>query len=332
MKNVKKIFLFIFTIFLGIGTLFNLSACSNNKDEKISVVCTIFPEYDWVKEVIGENNNIKLTLLLNNGVDLHNYEPSVSDIAKISTCDLFIYVGGESDKWVSSALKNARNTDMQVINLLDVLGDKKKEEEQKEGMQEEEDKNTTNNQAIKNSTTKEIEYDEHVWLSLRNTQLFVNEIANKLSVIDSSNKDKYTTNATEYNAELNNLDEEYTSVVNNGNKKTLLFGDRFPFRYFVDDYGLDYFAAFSGCSTETEASFDTITTLAGKVDALNLKVILRIETSTDDNIANQIKNNTTTKDQEILILNSIQNTIVESGKTYLSIMQDNLEVIRKAVM
>ena len=253
---------------------------------------------------------------------MHSYQPSVADIAKISTCDLFIYVGGESDTWVADALNNATNKNMQVINLLDVLGDKKKEEEQKEGMQGEEETG--------NEQEEEVEYDEHVWLSLKNAQIFVTEIANKLSIIDSANKDNYSANATAYNAKLNTLDTEYQAVVDAGTTKTLLFGDRFPFRYLVDDYKLDYFAAFVGCSAETEASFETITFLAGKVDELNLKVILQIETS-DGKIANTIKENTKSKDQKILTLDSIQNTTTKSGKTYLSIMQSNLEVLKEAV-
>jgi len=326
MKNVKKLFMFIFAMVLGIGTIFGLSACgNNNKDDKISVVCSIFPEYDWAKEVVGENNNVELTLLLDNGKDLHSYQPSVADIAKISTCDLFIYVSGESDTWVADALNNATNKNMQVINLLDVLGDKKKEEEQKEGMQGEEE-----HQHEHEHEEEEVEYDEHVWLSLKNAQIFVTEIANKLAIIDSANKDNYSANATAYNAKLNTLDTEYQAVVDAGTTKTLLFGDRFPFRYLVDDYKLDYFAAFVGCSAETEASFETITFLAGKVDELNLKVILQIETS-DGKIANTIKENTKSKDQKILTLDSIQNTTTKSGKTYLSIMQSNLEVLKEAV-
>ena len=319
MKNVKNLFMFIFAVVLGIGTIFSFSACgNNNKDDKISVVCTIFPEYDWAKEVIGKNDNIELTFLLDNGTDLHNYQPSFADIAKISTCDLFIYVGGESDDWVADALNNATNNNMQVINLLDVLGDKKKEEEQKEGMQGEEEHE------------EEVEYDEHVWLSLKNAEIIVTEIANKLSIIDSANKDTYSANATAYNTKLKNLDAEYQEVVDAGTTKTLLFGDRFPFRYLVDDYKLDYFAAFVGCSTETNASVETITFLAGKVDELNLNVILQIESSNGE-IANTIKQNTKSKDQKILTLDSIQNTTTKSGKTYLSIMQNNLEILKEAV-
>jgi len=326
MKSIKKLFMFVFALVLGTGTIFGLSACgNNNKDDKISVVCTIFPEYDWAKEVVGENSNVELTLLLDNGVDLHSYQPSVADIAKILTCDLCIYVGGESDTWVADALKNATNKNMQVINLFDVLGDNKKEEEQKEGMQGEEE-----HEPGHEHEEEEVEYDEHVWLSLKNAQIFVTEIANKLSIIDSANKDDYLANATAYNTELNTFDTEYQTAVDAGTTKTLLFGDRFPFRYLVDDYKLDYFAAFVGCSAETEASAQTITFLASKVDELKLKVILQIETS-DGTIANTIKESTNSKDQKILTLDSIQNTTTKSGKTYLSIMKSNLGVLREAV-
>ena len=328
-KNIKRIFMFIFAVILSMGALLGLSACGKNNNDKISVVCTIFPEYDWAKEVIGENkDNFELTLLMNNGTDLHSYQPTVADIAKISTADVFIYVGGESDEWVEDALKNATNKDMIAINLLEVLGDNAKEEEHKEGMQEDEEHEHEHKHEHEHE--EEHEYDEHVWLSLKNTKIFVSEFANKLGEVDITNKDSYIANANSYIAKLNTLDNEYQSAVDSGSKNTLLFGDRFPFRYLVEDYSLDYFAAFIGCSAETEASFETITFLANKVNELGLKVILKIESS-DGSIANTIKQNTNAKNQQILTLDSMQSTTLKSGKTYLSIMENNLEILKEAV-
>ena len=245
-----------------------LSACgqadsnqTTEKDEKqMKVVTTIFPEYDWVREIAGdESDHVDLTMLLDNGVDLHSYQPTSEDIMKISDCDLFIYVGGESDTWVEDALKEAVNKDMKVINLLDVLGDSIKEEEVVEGMEAEEEEYGEDSEE-----EEEPEYDEHVWLSLKNAKVFCKAIADDLSEIDKDHAETYQKNEENYAAKLDALDQDYQKIVDESSQKTLLFGDRFPFRYMADDYGLDYYAAFVGCSAETEASFKTITFLAGK--------------------------------------------------------------------
>ena len=324
MNKIKKIFVFIMAVVLCCGVMIGFCACDSDKNDKISIVCTIFPEYDWVREVVGDNgDNFEITLLMNNGTDLHNYQPTVADITKIATADIFIYVGGESDKWVDNALANAINKDMIVINLIEVLGDRAKDEELKEGMEGEEEEED-------DEEGEDHEYDEHVWLSLKNAKVFVSELAKTIAKIDESNKSVYQENANNYIEALDDLDNEYAQAVNSGATKTLLFGDRFPFRYLVDDYDLDYYAAFIGCSAETEASFETITFLVGKVNDLGLKAIMKIETS-NGAIANQIKESTNSKDQQILTLDSLQSTTLNSQKTYLSIMQSNLEVLKEAV-
>ena len=328
MCKMKKCIYICIAIIIAFGLVFSLTSCGEKAEkEKINVVCTIFPEYDWVKEIVGDEiSNIDLTLLLDNGADLHNFQPTVADISKISKCDLFIYVGGESDEWADNAIKDASNKNMQVINLLDVLGNKAKVEEEKEGMQGE----TEHEHENEGEEEEEKELDEHVWLSLKNAQIFVSEISNKLAAIDKDNKEKYLANAKLYNDKLVSLDNDYANAVNQGNIKTLLFGDRFPFRYLVDDYGLDYYAAFVGCSAEAEAKFETITFLAGKVDELGLHTILKIESS-DGKIANTIKENTKDKNQQILTLDSLQSTTIKSNVTYIDVMQSNLEVLKKAI-
>ena len=270
-----------------------------------------------VKQIVGDNSNVELTLLLDNGVDLHNYQPTAEDIKKIATCDLFIYVGGESDEWAEDAIKTAVNPNQQVINLMDVLKDNIKEEEVVEGMEAEE----------------EVEYDEHVWLSLKNAATCVNAIADSLEAIDVANADMYKTNADSYISEINALDAKYADAVNAATGKTLLFGDRFPFRYMVEDYGLDYYAAFVGCSAETEASFETIKFLSEKVDELGLKTVLTIENS-DNKIADTIIANTNSKDANILAMDSLQSTTssdAASGTTYLGVMEQNLSVLTEAL-
>ncbi len=302
---------------------------NTNKTDKLSIVTTIFPEYDWVKEILGDTaENAEITMLLDSGVDLHSYQPTVDDIVKISDCDLFLYVGGESDGWVEDALKNAPNKDRTVINLLDVLGDSVKEEETVDGMQEED-----HDHEDADEHEEEAEYDEHIWLSLKNAQVLVAAISEALQESDPARKDTYAANAAAYAEKLSALDGEYRAAVDSGKYKTLLFGDRFPFRYLADDYGLDYYAAFPGCSAETEASFETVSFLAGKMDALGLPCVLTIE-GTQHKIAETVVQNTAQKNQQILTMDSMQAVTANdaaSGVSYLSIMENNLSVLKKAL-
>ena len=324
---------FLMMLAVSLMVVLLLAGCSNarnntdsNDNKQLSIVATIYPEYDWVLNILGEKkDNAEVMLLVDNGTDLHSYEPTAKDMVKIAKCDVFIYVGGESDQWVEDALKQATNKNMQVVNLMDVMGDTKKEEELKEGMQ-------TKKEIIKKEET-EPEYDEHIWLSLKNTQKFVMAIADAIAKADAANADIYSANAKSYSDKLSALDGEYTKTVKNAKQRTLLFGDRFPFRYMTEDYGIDYYAAFNGCSAETEASFETIKFLAGKVDELNLKNVMIIENS-DGEIARTIIKNTKNKNQKILILDSLQSVgkkDMESGQTYLKIMESNLNVIKEAL-
>ncbi len=474
---------------------------SGNEDAKqLQVVTTIFPEYDWVREIMGSQaDSAQITMLLDNGTDLHSYQPTAEDILKISTCDLFIYVGGESDEWVEDALREATNKDMKVINLLETLGDQVKTEEMVEGMQESEhdhdhggefeesdiqdrtlsefagewislypllldgkldeylehkaeddetataetyrekytaswvceadhiaiagdtitftyqdghtvsadyqyagyavkraDDGSISNvryqfqtdnaaapryvqfndhghepgevehfhiyfgndgfDALTNSKTNpyfmpaalsteeileeltghdhhhEEEADEHVWLSLKNAQALCGAITNALAEIDPDNAASYQANNTAYCAKLSSLDGQYQAAVDAATQKTILFGDRFPFRYLVD-YGLSYYAAFVGCSAETEASFETVMFLAGKVDELGLNSVCTIEKS-DQKIAQTIVQSIQKKNQQILTMDSMQSTTsqdVSSGANYLSIMEGNLETLKDAL-
>ena len=315
---------------------FCASCNTNNSGDKMSIVTTIFPEYDWVMNVLGEKkDNADVTLLLDNGIDLHSYQPTPKDIVTISKCDLFIYVGGESDEWVDDALKQAINKDMRVINLMETLGDAVKEEEVIEGM-EEEDHDHDHEEGEEHDheeEEEEVEYDEHVWLSIKNAEVIVKEIGKSLAAIDKDNASVYTVNVTSYVNSLKELDKKYADAVKAGTKDTLLFADRFPFRYLVDDYNLKYYAAFVGCSAETEASFETIKFLAGKVDELGLNVILKIESS-DGKIAKTVKEATTNKNQTIMTMDSLQSASTKeykAGRNYLSVMEQNLTVLKDAI-
>lgn len=327
-RKITSILIAMSLMFTGISafdaTVVRAESSSSESDNKLKIVATIFPEYDWTREILGDHlKDVDLTLLLDNGTDLHSFQPAVKDIMKVSSCDLLIYVGGESDQWIEDALKSAANPDMKTINLMETLKDFIKEEETVEGMQEKHHSHEED----------EKEYDEHVWTSLRNASAAAEVIADTLAELDPENSDIYKENLRSYQGELSSLDNEYQKTVDQSTHKTLLFADRFPFRYLVDDYGISYYAAFSGCSAESEASFKTITFLAEKVDELGLKEVFTIEKS-DDRIAETVIENTRDKDQKVAVLNSMQSITSEEiadGTTYLSIMEDNLKVLKAAL-
>ena len=340
---------FITLLLIAVLSVCALSGCGNSKSsestngKKLKVVTTIFPEYDWVMQILGDKaDKADVTMLLDKGVDLHSYQPSTADISKISEADVFIYVGGESDEWVKDVLKQAKNKNLKVINLMDVIGDKAKEEEVKEGMQaeDEHDHDKDKDHDEKHDQDKEHdhdkdepEYDEHVWLSLKNAKIFTKKISDVLSEVDKDNAKTYKANYKNYAEKLDELDKKYAEAVSSAKVKTLVFGDRFPFRYLVNDYGLDYYAAFVGCSAESEASFETVTFLAKKIDELGLKHILTIE-GKNHKIAKAVIENTKNKSQKILTLDSMQSTTsndVKNGATSLGIMEKNLEVLKKAL-
>ncbi len=314
--------LFLFFLPLGLSGCGDGSAAAKaegeqdgnlSKDNTLHIVATIFPEYDWVREVLGsETVDTELTLLSGAGVDLHNFQPTVADIVKVSDCDLFLYVGGESDVWAEDALKEATNKDMVVINLMELLGDDAKEEEEGDDGPE---------------------YDEHVWLSLQNAEIFCQAIADALCDLRPDRSEQYEANASSYIKKLSELDEKYRAICDAAPRKTLLFGDRFPFRYLAEDYGLTCYAAFYGCSAESEADFETIVSLAEKVDELSLQNVMIIETS-DGKIAETVVRNTKEKNQQILTMDSMQAVTaedIENGTTYLSIAQKNLTVLEEAL-
>lgn len=371
---MKKIFSMLVAAAFMIGAF---SACAKNVDtaqsgssqagtvvteentakDRLKVVSTIFPVYDWVENILGEKSgDVDHTLLINSGIDLHSYQPTAEDIMKISEADVFIYVGGESDSWVQSALKEAANKDMVVLNLMEIMGDSAKAEETVEGMQdlehdhddvdhdhdaEDHDHEDADHDHDHEDTDHDHnhdhedgeELDEHVWLSLENAKELVGVIAEALKTVDGENAGLYSANAKAYVEKLDELDEKYEDAVEAGSLNTILVADRFPFRYLVDDYDLKYYAAFVGCSAETEASFETITFLAKKVDELSLHTIFTIENS-DKKIAETVVANTKSKDQTISELNSMQSVTsqdVANGASYLSIMEANLEALKEAL-
>lgn len=331
------------------------SAESNEKataQKKVSIVATIYPQYDWLKNVLGDRlDAVNLKLLIKNGTDLHSYKPSAQDIAAIASADMVVFVGGESDEWIEKALKATPKEGRVQVNLMEALGDRVKEEEVVEGMQAEEEhhhehgEETEEHEHEHHEHAEEHEHehhehaeapenDEHIWLSLKNAELLVMNLADALSKVDTAHATENHMNAGLYIAKISALDAQYRAATDSASLKTILFGDRFPFRYLVDDYGIKYFAAFVGCSAESEASFETVAFLAGKMDSLALPAIFTIDGS-NGKIARAILDaSKKSKETPVLTLNSMQSVTdaqMQSGTDYLSIMQSNLEVLKKAI-
>ena len=372
---MKKIAAFAMFVLATALTFVACSAESNEKapaQKKVSIVATIYPQYDWLKNVLGDRlDAVNLKLLIKNGTDLHSYKPSAQDIAAIASADMVVYVGGESDEWIEKALKATPKDGRVQVNLMEALGDRVKEEEVVEGMQEEtkDERRETKEIAEENHEHgeeaeehehhehaethedhdhhehaeehedghhhhEEAENDEHIWLSLKNAEILVRALADAIAKVDSTNATEYHMNAALYVAKISALDAQYRAATDSATLKTILFGDRFPFRYLVDDYGIKYFAAFVGCSAESEASFETVAFLAGKMDSLALPAIFTIDGS-NGKIARAILDaSKKSKETSVLTLNSMQSVTdaqMQSGVDYLSVMQSNLEVLKKAI-
>lgn len=310
---MKRLLALILAAALMLSLLAGCGSAPAEETGELKIVTTIFPLYDWTKNLLGDRaEEVSLTMLLDDGVDMHSFQPAVSDMISVSSCDLLIYVGGESDAWVADALKERANHDMIALNLMDVLGERALQEELVEGMQGEADDAP----------------DEHIWLSLRNAVILCAAIRDALIELDAEHSRSYEAAFAVYDAKLQQLDADYASVIGAAAQHTLIVADRFPFRYLVEDYGLDYYAAFSGCEAETEASFATVIFLAGKADELGAGSLCVIETS-DRKLARTVNENTKNRDLTILTLHSMQGAVGDGD--YLSLMEQNLNVLKEAL-
>lgn len=328
---MKKHFIIFISIIMIMTTIFGCSSSNiENKqkdDNKIKIITTIFPIYDYVKNILGDKfKDVEVSVLLDDSLDLHNYQPTTADIVKISECDLFLYVGGESDEWVPSVLEQVKNENLLSISLMDLLAENLLLEEEKEGMDLSEGQGEEEH-------IDEMEHDEHVWLSLQNAKKMVLAISNAIKFLDTDNISLYEENTNKYIEKLDALDSQYRDMVNSSKNKMLIFGDRFPFLYLTKDYGLDYYAAFKGCSAETEASFETIAFLSKKLDEYNLDFVMTID-NPHYKIAETIIANSNNKDRKILSLNSMQSITqndIKNGASYIDIMTKNMDILKQAL-
>ena len=370
MKKILIIILVTALIFTG---------CSNETktNEKLNIVTTIYPTYDWVKQIVGDSKNYEITLLGDNGIDLHSYQATSEDLVEISNADILIYVGGPNDNWINDAIKNATNKDLVAINLIEKLGTKALQEESIEGMTDDHDHDHDHDDTHTHDhdehsddhghdhddhsddhdhdhddhsddhdhdhddhsddhdhddTHTHNHVDEHIWLSLKNAKRLIPEIEEEIIDKDEKNEKEYKKNTAKYLEKLEKLDEKYENIIESSKLNTLLFADRFPFRYLIEDYNLKYYAAFSGCSSETEASFATIEYLSTKLKEEKFKYILVIENK-NHKIPETIIKTSKEKNVKTLTLNSMQSITKKEmkDKDYLSIMEENLKVIEKAL-
>lgn len=313
MKKIVKLIIIIFII----TSMINVTGCNkNNKSNKIEIITTNYPEYDFVRAITKNSNNITVRLLLKPGTDIHDFEPTPRDIIDIKKSNMFIYVGGESDEWINNILNDIKLEKTKVIKLMDIVD--LKEEELVEGMESEEEEE------------EETEYDEHVWTSPVNATKIIDKISKEIIELDSDNKELYEKNTKEYIEKINEIDSEIRNVVNNSKRKEIIVGDRFPLRYFVDEYNIKYYAAFLGCSEQNEASAKTISFLIDKVKEDKIPVIFHIELS-DKKIAKTISDATGSKVLEFNSAHNISQKDFDKGITYVDIMKNNVEVLKEAL-
>ncbi len=308
--------LFVLALIFSLIFLFSCASYKTDKNDKIQIVCTSFAQYDWVREIVGENTNkFDIVYLCSNGVDFHSYQPSFEDIAKISECELLITVGAASEEWVYDALENSKDGKKKHIRLTDVVaGDL---------MYIDEEHDDHHHSSV----------DEHVWLSLKNAQVFCRNIAQAISELDKDSAEYYFENTERYIGELSELDRITSEFIKSAPRDTVVFADRFAFRYTLRDYGVKCFSAFDGCSSDSEVSFETIAFLSQKIDELGLRTILTADGS-NKKIAKAVSLNTKTKDQQISELDSMQSVSlkdIKNGQTYISVMKNNLALIHSAL-
>jgi zinc transport system substrate-binding protein len=294
----------------------NAGEKTGSDDGRVSIIATIFAPYDFARQVAGDAADLRM--LVPPGAETHSFEPTPQDILAIEQCDVFIYVGGESDEWVDDLLSAVDTSEITTIRLIDSVPTV------------EEDDSVLVNPAEAEEEEEEGVPDEHVWTSPANAKLIAEAIAGALERVDPANASTYRANTTSYLAQLDELDAQFKEIVAQGARATLVFGDRFPFRYFADEYGLTCYAAFPGCSTATEASAQTVAALIDVVKAENIPVVFYRELS-NPKMAEAIAAETGTRALLLHSCHNISQADFDAGETYLSIMERNADNLRIAL-
>ena len=359
-RRIKRWACRLIAVLLAIGPvpgIFAGCAAGQEKaeDGRMKVVTTIFPPYDFARAISGEEERAGVRMLLAPGEEVHSYEPTPLDIKEIQNCDLFIYVGAENDVWVDRILENMGDQKPETLRLVDLTdtvaeeivegmmqerghdheeeeghdhedSHEEEEEHDHEGSHEEEEHAHSGD----SSHAEHEEADEHVWTSPVKAAQITEAIAQKMAQIDPANADYYLANAGDYEAQILDLDEQFRQIAEHAERSTLVFGDRFPIRYFAEEYGLDYYAAFPGCSSESEPSASTLAFLIDKVRKEQIPVVFSIEFS-NGNIARAICESTNAVQRTFYSCHNVTKEQMLGGATYVSMMRENLDVIREAL-
>lgn len=330
--NFKKLILIIVVIAI-IGSLIAIMLFSNGvknqvSTDKLSIVVTTFSAYDFVRQIASDH--VEITYLLGPGVDVHSYEPTSQDLIKIQNSDIFIYIGGEMEEWTKKVLDSLDTKDTKLICLADTVTTI--EEQEVDGAEEEihahEEEEEHGHQ--EEHAHSEGAFDEHIWTSPTNAMIMVQSLANELSAIDKEHEHIYQKNAQSYIAEIRNVQLQIQKIVDSKVRDRLIFADKMPMQYFINEFKLKVSAAFHGCSTETEPSSSTIAYLIEKVKEENIPVILYIELN-NGKVAKTIAEETGIETMQIQTLHNISKDDFQNGETYVSLMARNLEVLKKAL-
>lgn len=327
---MKKIFNLLIVVAMVFATVC-LTGCNTKKEDKITIVATSFPGYDFARAVTKNIANIEVKMLLKPGSEMHDYEPTPQDIKTIKNSDMFIYVGGDSDEWIEDVIEDINVDETKIIKLMDLVD--VVEEELVEGMEEHDhdhEEHEDHDHEEHDHEDEEVEYDEHVWTSPVNAIKIAKSLKDEIIKLDESNKESYENNTQEYVSKLENINKQIKDVVKNAKRTEVVFGDRFPLRYFVDTYNLSYYAAFPGCSEQTEASAKTISFLIEKVKEDKIPVVFHIELS-NGKIANTIAKETGAKVLEFNSAHNITQSDFDAGVTYVDIMEKNISVLKEAL-
>nr|WP_325213685.1 metal ABC transporter substrate-binding protein [uncultured Oscillibacter sp.] len=313
-------------IFPALCALLLLTACGPalppEDSDRLQIVAAVFPAYDFARAAAGELADV--TLLLPPGAESHSYEPPPADILQVQRCDLFLYLGGESDAWVDAILSavEPQGEALRMIDCVDLL-----EEETVEGMQGGHD-HEHEHEEDHGHLGEVVGMDEHVWTAPLNAAAVTRTIGERLAALDRSNGETYAANAESYASQLEALDRDFAAFFDSRADRTIVFGDRFPLLYFAEAYGLDYYAAFPGCGAQTEPSAATVAFLTEKVREEQLPAVWYIEFS-NHLVADSIAEAAGVETAQFHTCHNVSRADLEAGATYLSLMRANLETLRK---
>ena len=321
---MKKLLCVILALLLTLPLLTGCGFFGNN--DGIRIVCTTFAQYDWIKNIIGDCDTIELSLLIQNGSDPHSYQPTAADIMSISNCDMIVTVGGDSETWVNDAIERSQNKELKKIELATIEGMTLHEISSSSHSHSEHDHGHDHHDCA---------FDEHLWLSLNNAMTAVSALTEEICKLDKKNAETYRKNAENYLSKLSALDEEYKNTVEKIPEKDrfVLFADRFPFVYLLADYEIEYQAAFEGCTTDVDATFDTVITLIKAADSHGVSCIAVTESS-DKALAKTVMTSTAKKDLKTITLNSLQRVKkkdADNGVSYLGVRKENLSALKSAL-